>query len=100
MTPGSAPAHLSHAVVLRLHNNSSAAVVKRPQKQIKSKKTGAHMGCFHYISKSIRNLSRHFFLNLRALADVVHDAVELGQPDHLHGVGAAWMGQGCRRLHV
>ena len=99
MTPASAAAHLRHAVVLRLHNNGSAAVVKTTDTN-KVEKTSAHMGCFHYVSESIRNLSRHFFLNLRALADVVHDAVELGQPDHLHGVGAAWAGQSCQRLHV
>ena len=49
------------------------------------KKIRAHVGRLHYGPKSIRNLRGHFLLYLRPLADVVHDAVELGQADNLRG---------------
>ena len=86
--------HLGHAVVLSLHDNGSVRTVSGKvdwggnggglqSASWLHKTICAHVRRFHNVPQSIRNLRRHFFLNLRALTNVVHNAVELGQPDNL-----------------
>jgi hypothetical protein len=84
--------HLRHAVVFGLHNNGSERTVRGKDRNVldckarsthNSQGTRSHVRRLHRLSKRIRNLGSHFLLDLWALADVVHDAVELGQPDDL-----------------
>jgi hypothetical protein len=70
--------------------------------------------CLDDVSQSVRDLRSHFLLYLRAFADVVHDAVELGQADdlrsgvtreqptvgHWHALASASSGDVTREKHT
>ena len=60
-------------------------------------KPRAHVGRLHYGSKSVRNLSGHFLLYLRALADMMHDAVELREADDLRGSSDVRANERCTK---